>query len=349
MRPRAVDWALLALVSFETLSGLGSFLVGRPEGRAWFMLHGVVGLAIAVLLVWKFGRVWRRLAQPRLWDQHTAAGAAAAVTVLAALGTGFIWTTVQRPVYYPNGMILHTTAGLVLAFFVLAHFLARFRPLRRADVHDRRSALRLLAALAAGGALWVVQQTAAHALNAPGAERRFTGSRRTGPELGRPLPVTMWMFDNPPPLDLAAWRLHVDGAVAQPLSLSLGELAALPQSELDAVLDCTGGWYSEQRWTGVRAGALLAEAEPAAGAGWVSFISATGYRWALPLAEAREALLATAVAGEPLAHGNGAPLRLVAPGRRGFQWVKWVVRVEVRSSPDAGQWGAIFTSGLRRA
>ncbi|WP_367281021.1 molybdopterin-dependent oxidoreductase, partial [Thermoflexus sp.] len=41
------------------------------------------------------------------------------------------------------------------------------------------------------------------------------------------------------------------------------------------------------------------------------------------------------------------PMRLVAPGRRGFQWVKWVVEVEVLSAPDPGQWIAIFLSGLR--
>jgi DMSO/TMAO reductase YedYZ molybdopterin-dependent catalytic subunit len=27
--------------------------------------------------------------------------------------------------------------------------------------------------------------------------------------------------------------------------------------------------------------------------------------------------------------GNGAPLRLVAPDRRGLDWVKWVDRIEV--------------------
>jgi len=38
---------------------------------------------------------------------------------------------------------------------------------------------------------------------------------------------------------------------------------------------------------------------------------------------------------------------LVAPGRRGYQWVKWVEAVEVRTTPDYGEWWAIFTSGLR--
>ena len=40
-------------------------------------------------------------------------------------------------------------------------------------------------------------------------------------------------------------------------------------------------------------------------------------------------VLATQVAGAPLGHGHGFPARLVVPDRRGFDWVKWVVRVHV--------------------
>ena len=29
-------------------------------------------------------------------------------------------------------------------------------------------------------------------------------------------------------------------------------------------------------------------------------------------------------------------VRLVAPGRRGFQWVKWITRIEVHDGPDPG-------------
>jgi Oxidoreductase molybdopterin binding domain len=37
--------------------------------------------------------------------------------------------------------------------------------------------------------------------------------------------------------------------------------------------------------------------------------------------------------GRPLAAGHGFPARLVAPGRRGFWWVKWVVSIEVDRAP----------------
>jgi Oxidoreductase molybdopterin binding domain len=44
-------------------------------------------------------------------------------------------------------------------------------------------------------------------------------------------------------------------------------------------------------------------------------------------------LLATHVGDRPLSAGHGFPLRLVAPGRRGYWWVKWVDRVELRETP----------------
>ena len=44
-------------------------------------------------------------------------------------------------------------------------------------------------------------------------------------------------------------------------------------------------------------------------------------------------MIATHLDGVPLAAGNGAPARLVAPGRRGFWWVKWVTAVEPSTRP----------------
>jgi DMSO/TMAO reductase YedYZ molybdopterin-dependent catalytic subunit len=39
-------------------------------------------------------------------------------------------------------------------------------------------------------------------------------------------------------------------------------------------------------------------------------------------------------------------MRLVAPGRRGFQWVKWVTEIRVTKRRDASETVAIFVSGF---
>jgi DMSO/TMAO reductase YedYZ molybdopterin-dependent catalytic subunit len=79
----------------------------------------------------------------------------------------------------------------------------------------------------------------------------------------------------------------------------------------------------------------------------VRVISHTGYRWSFALPEARRLLLATHIADAPLSHGHGAPARLVAPGHRGWHWVKWVARIEARAGPDPGALAWTVRSSLR--
>ncbi len=208
--------------------------------------------------------------------------------------------------------------------------------------------MRFSALLAAGAALWPAQQGLERVLALPGARRRFTGSREAGSYAGNAFPTSSWVADQPLPLDPIAWQLTVDGAVATVLTLRYAEIAAFAD-ELEATLDCTGGFYSTQRWRGARIGRILERAHVLSDAQWVSFISVTGYRWSLPLAEASAALLATHAGDELLSHDHGAPLRLVAPGRRGFEWVKWLARIEVRTTPDFGELVAIHTSWLTPA
>lgn len=345
MHPRAVDWALFLLVAFEFCTGLGSFLVGRPEGRAFFVIHSIVGLSLILLLFWKLRRVQRRVTEPNRWQPATLVSVLTALAVLATIGTGIFWVTAQRPVAYPNGMILHTTAAIILVICYLWHLLLRFKPLRRQAVQNRRTALRFLSLFVVGGVLWGIQESVNRAFQTAGAQRRFTGSRDAGTGDGNgAFPVTMWLFDNPAPLDPTTWRLQIRGAGSQPLSLSYAALRRLPQSTQTVTLDCTGGWFSTQSWQGIAVGDLLALVDLPPDAVAVSFHAVTGYRWSLPLAEVGQALLATHVGGEALSHGHGAPVRLVAPGRRGFQWVKWVTAIEVLTAPDRGQWAAIFLS-----
>lgn len=342
MTARLTDWSLALCVGIALTTGLIGNNAGRPELWWVFALHGAAGLALALFVIGKLRRVLPRLLHRRLWDRWTLVGVLTTLGVLVTLGSGAWW--VVGGSFDAAGFNLlnwHIALGITLVALVSAHMIARAKPLRSRDLGGRRQALRWLGLAAGGAALWPAQQRLA------GADRRFTGSRAVGDGAGNAFPATSWVADRPRPLTSSDWTLAVGGHVAQPLTLAYDAIP--PDETLEATLDCTGGFASTRRWRGVRVGTLLDHAGVQSGGGWVRFRSVTGYRWSLPLDEARAAMLATHVGDEPLNHDHGAPLRLVAPGRRGFQWVKWVVAVEVLTAPDIGQAAAIHWSSLTPA
>ncbi|WP_436926402.1 molybdopterin-dependent oxidoreductase [Halosimplex amylolyticum] len=375
--PRVVDASLLAAVVVLLATGAVSLVSGRPAGAWVFDVHAIAGLATVVLLAWKLRRVRHRLA-PDALDATRLLSALLGVVATAALATGVWWVFGGSLDLGPWGLLnLHIGLGLTVPLLLVLHLRQRFALPSRRSAADRRNALRYAALVGSGAIAWRAQEATNAVLGTTGAERRFTGSREEGSDDGNRFPVTSWVADDPDPIDRSSWSLTVDGMVGEPLELSADEVVpgqadagegnageakggtdegdsdaasdagtGPDRAETRALLDCTSGWYSEHDWQGVRVGELLDAAGPESGAAWVQFRSVTGYRWSLPLDEARDALLATRVDGHPLSHGHGAPMRLVAPGRRGFQWVKWVESVRVTRRRELGEWLAVFVSGV---
>ncbi len=140
------------------------------------------------------------------------------------------------------------------------------------------------------------------------------------------MPSTQWLNDRPPVVDTGDHRVRVRvGDRLDDLSLTELDLG----DRVVATLDCTSGWYSTQNWQGVRLDRLL----PGDARGSILVTSLTGYRRRFPVEDAGRLLLATRVGDQPLQTRHGAPVRLVAPGRRGFWWVKWVAEVQVDDRP----------------
>ena len=333
MTPRATDWGLALLVGLLFGTGVISLFSGRSSDGWVFALHGIGGFALGGVLVWKARRVWRRLLRPR--DRRTAAGTGAAALVALALFSGWAWSSgLQLSLAGYNLLNWHFALGTALTLVVLGHALLRAKPLRPADLAGRRQFLRLGAVAVGSYAAWWLQRPVEELLELRGAQRRFTGSYERSSFSGNDFPTTSWVADQPRELDARAWRLDVGGLVERRLRLSFDDLDT--GDELVATLDCTGGFYSRQRWRGIALERLLAQARPLEPASHLRVISHTGYRWGFELGELDDLLLATHVGGERLSHGHGAPLRLVARDRRGFQWVKWVVRIELDDGPDRG-------------
>jgi DMSO/TMAO reductase YedYZ molybdopterin-dependent catalytic subunit len=343
-RPRIVDWSIFVAVIFETCSGILSILGATPAWAPLFWAHRIVGLTLIVLLAFKLSRVRYRLTDSGQWQPSTLLSIVTLLAAAGTIGTGVVWVFGVDPPGSITLVTVHALLGILTAILMSAHLWTRFRKPRRVDFQRRRTTLQYSALLVAGAVTYRSQEAANAVLGTDGEDRRFTGSQRREGEGNDAFPATSWVADDPDRIDLDEWTLTVRGLVDDRLELDYTELST--DAEREALLDCTSGWYTVQDWRGVRVGDLLDAAAVDDDAAFVRFVSVTGYRWTLPLDEARDALLATHVGGSPLSHGHGRPLRLVAPDRRGFQWVKWIERIDVRRRGDLAQWLVILISGF---
>jgi DMSO/TMAO reductase YedYZ molybdopterin-dependent catalytic subunit len=332
-----VNTLLLCFVAIALASGYFGLTNGDPD-RAWILwVHGAIAYAILAVLAWKGAVVLRSVRRNRVLGTPRMAFLGMAAVFAFVLASGLVWAHAGRVVFGPVALIeLHQWAAAATGLLLVWHVALRRGVFRLPPARDRRAFLRLAGAGLAGTLLWQAAGGLAKLTGLPGAGRRFTGSYETGSFTGV-FPRVSWFIDDPDAVDVAAWRLTIDGLVERPGKLDYAALTSLAQDTFDATLDCTGGWYTTQAWSGVRLGRLLAEAGPRPGAGSIEVESVTGYSRRFSLAEADTALLALDVGGRPLTHGHGAPVRLVMPDHRGFDWVKWVRRVSVRGGPDLWQ------------
>ena len=171
-----------------------------------------------------------------------------------------------------------------------------------------------------------------------------------------------------PPVHAGSHRITVVGAVRAPLVVTMDGLRALPSRTVVATMECAGndrsfmrplppgelwqsGAVSTARWSGVplslvleRAGInsdaveILVEGTDAGPRDDAEQPGPVAFARALPLADAvhPDTLLALMMNDEPLRPEHGAPVRLVAPGWYGMASVKWVARIEARTTPFGG-------------
>jgi DMSO/TMAO reductase YedYZ molybdopterin-dependent catalytic subunit len=172
-----------------------------------------------------------------------------------------------------------------------------------------------------------------------------------------------------PRLELASYRLRIDGAVRNPLSLSYQQLRDLPSETRVATLECAGngrvflvpqvpgaqwelGAVGNAEWTGVPLKALLECAgleelaceivlegadqgipkEDPIPPGQIS------YALSLPREKAlqREVLIAYRMNGRDLPPDHGYPVRAIVPGHYGMASVKWLTHIQAVREPFRG-------------
>ena len=337
MRHKWVNLILLTLVIGELVTGAVGLMSGNADHEIVLQIHGILGYSIIAVLAWKTALALNSLRRPSRGRPRNVA-IALSVILLTVLSIGVVWSIGGFwQIEGITGMSLHIYAGAAILPFIAWHawaYTARFRVGFNAE---RREVLRFGSVIVAGTASWLATESIIRQIPTAGADRRFTGSHERRSYEGNRFPTTSWLNDKPTAIDIAEWRLNLVDTNGNSTSFSLpdlenGEIAAR-YSDLEATLDCTGGWFSKQVWSGIMLHDLLEYADIDLTGQSCIVHSVTGYTRRYSSNEFKDIMLATRVGGEPLWHGHGAPLRLVAPGRRGYDWVKWINEIRLTDSP----------------
>lgn len=145
-----------------------------------------------------------------------------------------------------------------------------------------------------------------------------------------------------PEIAPADYRLSVSGLVREPLSLSLDDLAELPQTQMTKDFQCVTGWRVEDvPWSGVLLRDLLAASGVESDAEALRLTSFDGaYTESLTLDQAMrdDMLVATSMYGAPIEVKHGAPVRLVAAPMYGYKSIKWMDGIELTRTVIPGYW-----------
>ncbi len=152
------------------------------------------------------------------------------------------------------------------------------------------------------------------------------------------------------------WRIHVGGAVENPLQFDVDELIRkMGVEERLYRFRCVETWAMAVPWSGfpfqrfldlvrplaqARYVRMVTAARPDAMPGWYETRRVFPYYEAISLEEAGNelAFLATGVYGHPLPNQHGAPLRLILPWKYGLKGIKSIVAFQLTRERPGTFW-----------
>jgi DMSO/TMAO reductase YedYZ molybdopterin-dependent catalytic subunit len=134
-------------------------------------------------------------------------------------------------------------------------------------------------------------------------------------------------------VDLQRWQLTIGGAVARPTRFTYDQITAMPFVSRDVLLICPGVFAYNARWRGISIWPLLEQAGFDMKTTYVDVGGPAGpyekvQRFPLREVQNNKAFLAYAVNGKRLPEKHGFPLRAVAEGYVGAEWIKFVERID---------------------
>lgn len=154
-------------------------------------------------------------------------------------------------------------------------------------------------------------------------------------------------YNTTPEVDIASWRLKIDGMVTNKMELSFDQLTQRPQRSEERTIECIGNPRGGEQignalWTATSLRDLIDEAKLSPQASFVRFHGADEYETTVPLEAAMhpDSLLIYKMNGEPLTKEHGYPARILMPGFYGQKNPKWVTFIILTDKLLPGFWEA---------
>jgi DMSO/TMAO reductase YedYZ molybdopterin-dependent catalytic subunit len=144
-----------------------------------------------------------------------------------------------------------------------------------------------------------------------------------------------------PDIPLDAWRLKIDGQVAQPAELTWAQFHALPQVEDVSDFHCVTTWSKyDCCWGGVAFTTLYELVQPKPEARFVYFTSYDGYSTNVALEKCLDddVLIATSFDGKPVPREHGGPARVIIPKLYAWKGAKFVSGISFLTGDKLGFW-----------
>ncbi len=136
----------------------------------------------------------------------------------------------------------------------------------------------------------------------------------------------------PQQVNINDYKLEISGLVAKPIKYTYDEIKNNFEKDKKVLtLHCVEGWSVKILWEGIKVGDIIKESVINEKANTVIFYAYDGYTTSLPLEyiTKNDIMIAYKMNGVILPPERGFPFELVAEGKWGYKWIKWITKIEL--------------------
>jgi len=141
----------------------------------------------------------------------------------------------------------------------------------------------------------------------------------------------------PQHVNIEDYKLEIFGLVEKPIKYTYDEIKNnFEKNKKILTLHCVEGWSVKILWEGIKLKDILAESIVDKKTNTLIFYAYDGYTTSLPLEyiTKNDIMIAYKMNGVILPPERGFPFELVAEGKWGYKWIKWITKIELSDNEN---------------